>query len=125
MKKAVVIGFAFLVLVFWGDVVLHLLLEGLELTLETLELITERFLELLLVLTPYQAQAITAWLGFALLLLLLFVAYRKLTAWGGRIRLKLPLWREQAQSFLLPLHSSLGWPLGLILLFALLLLIAL
>lgn len=126
-KKAivigVVIGVVLPILIFWGSAVLELLLHAVELILETLELITERVLEFLLVLSPYQAQAATAWIGFALLMAILFFGYRKLKSWWERTRPKFLSWRDEEIARFAPLRPLLGWPLGVAVLAVLILLI--
>lgn len=123
MKKAVIIGVVLLILVFWGSAILPWLVEALEIFLETLELITERVLEALLALSPYQAQATTAWLGFGLAVFLLVIGYRKLSAWWRRMQARLPAWLEEEKARLAAMRYSLGWTLGLILIVGLLVLI--
>jgi hypothetical protein len=123
MKKAILIVLALLVLVFLGEAVLDLLAEGLEIVLETLELVTERLLEAVLALTPYEAQAVTAWLGFGAFALLLVFGLKKLARWWQRMRITAPAWWEEEKARLMAMRSSLGWPLVLIGLLVLLILV--
>lgn len=116
MKKAIFIGVGLLVLVLWWDVVLELLADLLELTLETLGLITERALEAVLALTPYEAKAVAAWLGLGLFVLLVIVVLRKIAAVTQRLQVTAPVWWEEEKVRLRAMRSSLGWPLVLIVL---------
>lgn len=123
MKKATLIVLAFLVLVFWGEAVLNLLAEGLEIVLETLELLTERFLEAVLALTPYEAQAATAWLGFGTAALLLVYGLKKLMRGWQRLRIATPDWWKEERMRLRTMRPALGWPLVLVVLLVLLILV--
>lgn len=123
MKKAIFVALALLTLVFWGESVLELLAEGLEIVLETLELLMERFLEAVLSLTPHEAQVVTAWLGFGIFALLLIFGLRKLTRWWEDLNVNPPAWWGEEKERLAAMRSSLGWPLVLIVLVALLILV--
>ena len=116
MKKAIIAVGVLGVLIFWGDTVLEGLVHLLEIFLETLELITERLLEGLLALTPHEAQAVTAWVGFGVLVFVLITGVRKLTSWGQRLRGRARLWWEEEKPRLAARGSSIGWPLGVALL---------
>jgi hypothetical protein len=114
MKKPIIIGAGLLILVFWGDVVLEWVGEILVILLETLELLTEELLEAMLALTPYQAQAVTAWLGFGVFSLLLVVVLRKLVGLAQRFRITGPVWWQEEKVRLRAMYSSIGWPLGVL-----------
>lgn len=70
-------GFGFLILVFW-DSLLDLLLHGLHIVIEFLELGLEELLELVFHLEGHEAQMFTAWTGFAAFLGLGIFVYLKL-----------------------------------------------
>jgi hypothetical protein len=114
MRKALFIGIGLLILVFWGDVVLSLLVHLVGIILETLELLTDQFLEGVLKLDPYEAQAVTAWLGFGLFTLILVLGLKKLTTFSQRLRITAPAWWEEEKVRLQAMRSSMGWPLALI-----------
>src|SRR5690554_991923 len=92
MKKAGLIAVGLLAAVFWGDVLLDAFVTAVELLLETVELITEHALEALLALTPYEAQAVTAWLGLGILIVVLFFAFKKLNLVYQRAKSFFPVW---------------------------------
>lgn len=123
MRKAAVIGVVLLILIIWGNAVLHLFLEAMEVVLETLELITERVLEALFAVTPHEAQAVTAWLGLTALIVLLASAYRKLAAWLRLMRIKAPAWWAVQKARVWEMRSSIGWSFGILAMVILLVLI--
>ncbi|CAL1241016.1 hypothetical protein [Candidatus Methylocalor cossyra] len=112
MKKAILVAAGLLILVLGGHTLLDWSVELVEIVLETVELITERLLEAVLTLTPYQAQATTAWLGFSLLVVILVLGYRKTVSWGRRLRLWVPSWWEEEKNRLRTLPLARGWILG-------------
>ncbi|HYE37441.1 hypothetical protein [Methylocaldum sp.] len=113
MKKAVVIGAGLLVLILWGDVLLHLLITAIELVLETMELVAEHLLEALLELTPYEAQAVTAWLGFGLLMLFLLFGFKKVNNFVQRAKLTAPVWWQDQKGHFRINWDSIGWQIAL------------
>ncbi|MGX2039666.1 hypothetical protein ACWJKU_05960 [Methylocaldum sp. MU1018] len=113
MKKAVVVGAGLLVLILWGDVLLHLLITAIELVLETIELVTEHVLEALLEVTPYEAQAITAWLGFGLLILFLVLGFKKLNKIVQQAKSTVPTWWQGQKERVHLNRTALGWQIAL------------
>lgn len=113
MKKAGVIGAGVLAAIFWGDVLLDFLITAVELLLETLELVTEHVLEALLALTPYEAQAVTAWLGFGLLMLILLFGFKKLNGIFQRAKSTVPVWWQEQKERIQVSWSSIGWQIAL------------
>jgi hypothetical protein len=113
MKKAGVIGAGLLAAIFWGDVLLDFLITAVELLLETLELVTEHLLEALLALTPYEAQAVTAWLGFGLLLLFLLFGFKKLNKVFQRARATVPAWWQEKKERVHISRTGIGWQIAL------------
>jgi hypothetical protein len=114
MKKALFIGIGLLILIFWGDAVLSLLVHLIEIILETLELLVDHFLEGVLKLEPHEAQVATAWLGFGLFVLILVLGLKKLMTVTQRLRITGPPWWEEEKVRLRAMRSSMGWPLALI-----------
>lgn len=123
MKKASLIILTLLVLVFWGEAVLEAALHGIETVLEILELLMDELLEGVLHLAPHDAQAVTAWLGFGVFALLLVYGLKKLKRWWQRLRIATPEWWEEEKPRLRAMRKSLGWPLMLVVLLALLILV--
>jgi hypothetical protein len=123
MKKALFISIGLLILVFWGDAVLSVLVHLVEIVLETLELLVDHFLEGVLKLEPHEAQAVTAWLGFGLFVLILVLGLKKLMAVTQRLRITAPAWWEEEKVRLRAMRSSMGWPLALIAMVVLLILL--
>ncbi len=118
MKKALFIGIGLLILMFWGSAVFGILLHIVVIVLETLELLVDTFLENVMGLGLYEAQAVTAWLGFGTLLLLVVVGLKKLTAYLQRLRIQAPEWWKEEKVRLRAMRSSLGWPMTLVILVA-------
>lgn len=123
MKKALVIGIGLLVMIFWGGVIMEVLAEGVKLGLEVAELVTEELLEGLLALTPYEAQLVTAWLGFGLAALLLIIGLKKFNTWWQRFRLWQSSWWAEEKVRLEEMRSNISWPLAVVGLLALLVLV--
>lgn len=113
MKKAGVIGAGVLATLFWGDVLLDFLITAVELLLETIELVVEHLLEAVLALTPYEAQAVTAWLGFGILMLFLLFAFKKLNGFFQRAKTDFPVWWQEQKERVQISWTSIGWQIAL------------
>ncbi|MGZ8247706.1 hypothetical protein, partial [Methylomagnum sp.] len=98
MKKAGLIGVGLLILLIWGDMLLGLLLHGVELVLETLELLTEMFLETVFSVELYRAQAVTAWLGLGLFVLLMVFVVKRLIRRVRHWKATLPAWWRETKA---------------------------
>lgn len=114
MKKAAFIGIGLLVLLIWGDMLLGLLLHGVELVLETLELLTEMFLETVFSVELYRAQAVTAWLGLGLFLLIMFFVGRRLMRRVRRWKATAPVWWSETKAEWRAWWAAYRWPVGLL-----------
>lgn len=99
--------------ILWGDVLLDFLITAVELLLETLELVTEHLLEALLTLTPYEAQAVTAWLGFGVLMLFLLFGFKKLNRIFQRAKSAVPVWWQEQKERVQISWTSIGWQIAL------------
>ncbi len=115
MKKALFIGSGILILVFWGHAVLELLLHAIFIVLEILELLVDTVLEAV-GLTLYEAQMVTAWLGFGVFTLLLGVALKKVNTAIQKLKIQAPEWWEEEKVRLRAMRSSLRWPLTIVVL---------
>lgn len=113
-KKRLIIGLGILAAIIWADALLGLLGHLTIVLLETLELVTEEILEALLILTPYEAQAVTAWIGFGLAVFLLIVLLKKLTVLFDKLRALAPVWWDEEMARLRALRSNWVWPLAAI-----------
>lgn len=113
MKKAAFIGISLLILLIWGDMLLGLLLHGVELVLETLELLTEIFLETVFSVELYRAQAVTAWIGLGLFLLLLFFVGRWLMRRVRRWKAAVPIWWKETKAEWRAWWATYRWPVSL------------
>lgn len=121
MKKALLIGSGILILVFWWHALLELLLHAVLIVLEILELLVDTVLEHV-GLTLYEAQMVTAWLGFGVFTLLMIVGLKKANTAVQRLKTQTPLWWEEEKARLEAMRSSLRWPAALVVLAALLVL---
>jgi len=113
MKKAGVIGAGVLAAIVWADVLLHVLITAVELLLETLELVVEHLLEALLALTPYEAQAVTAWLGFGALMFFLVVGVKKLNKAFQHAQTAVPAWWQEQKDRVRISLPGIGWQIAL------------
>lgn len=112
MKKAAFIGIALLALVFWSGPILQLLLHALIILLEVLELLVDTILEAI-GLGLYEAQAVTAWIGFGLFCLLLVEGLRRLNNWSQRVQERAPIWWQEEKARLAAMRTALRWPIAL------------
>ena len=92
---------------------LELLLHAVFIALETLELLVDTFLESIIGLTLYEAQAVTAWLGFGTFLLLLVFGLKRLNILMQRLKAQVPAWWEEEKAQLRLMRKTYGWSLGL------------
>jgi hypothetical protein len=113
-KKRLIIGLCILAAIIWVEALAAFMGELTILFLETLELLTEHFLEALLTLTPYEAQAVTAWLGFGLGFFLLIFLLKKLNVLFDKLCSLAPRWWEEERSRFRAMRQNLGWPLAMI-----------
>jgi hypothetical protein len=113
MKKAGMIAAGLLAAIFWGDVLLDFFVTAVELLLETIELVTEHVLEALLALTPYEAQAVTAWLGFGILMVALFFAFKRLSLVYQRAKSVFPVWWQAQKERVQVSWTGIAWQTAL------------
>lgn len=114
MKKAgVIIGAGVLATLIWSDVLLDFLITAVELLLETIELVVEHLLEAVLALTPYEAQAVTAWLGFGILMLFLLFVFKKLNGVFQRAKTDFPVWWQEQKERVQISWTGIGWQIAL------------
>lgn len=123
MKKAAFIGIGLLILLIWGDMLLGLLLHGVELVLETLELLTEMFLETVFSVELYRAQAVTAWLGLGIFLLIMFFVGRRLIRRARHWKAAAPVWWGETKAEWRAWWAAYRWLVGLLAVVALALMI--
>ncbi|CAI8883300.1 hypothetical protein [Methylocaldum szegediense] len=86
-----------LVIALQVDTVLSLLLEGIHILVEVVELAAEHLLEALFGLTTRASQVVTAWLGFAVFLAALPFIVRKIKALLSRLKVAaVEQWRTRS-----------------------------
>jgi hypothetical protein len=96
VKRSLIV-LVLLVIAFQGDTVLSLLLEGIHVLLEVVELAAEHLLESHFGLSTRGAQMVTAWLGLAVFLAALPFIVRKIKAMLARvIAAAAEQWRRQS-----------------------------
>jgi hypothetical protein len=113
MKKAGLIAGGLLAVIFWGDVLLDAFVTAVELLLETIELVTEHALEALLALTPYEAQAVTAWLGLGILIVILFFVFKRLNLAYQRAKSFFPVWWQTQKERVQVSWTGIAWQIAL------------